>query len=946
MRRGLANEQRAQRKGQSESITFDLLLGDDEILRPSAIIPWSQYQRRMAQMHKNEIHIPVSAERPQTSPLILPTRPKETHFVGAYEPAPIPSEYLMPNPNYPYVATQKLNPGKSQHKVIRPQLRGRVPAEPSDFAHLGHFQSSLRNTSSYMPRIGGSFGHRKKPHSSEGSSDQLSTDKNVYQSSKYSYGNEQSLENWSSAKVAIPNGVPLHAGMWDVLNQTSKGLWKGGLRSDRRPAQKAANTLTAGEGLIDQPFNSAPFTYGNQLTSGIEELSQSSLAENPNIVNSIFSQSNAAGLPIQTVNVPNTQGQQALDSLLSSRGPLNQFMNLGKTLLGSGNEQDNSPGGGLLDLMTNALKSPSLPKSSAVHDEYGAANVGDVHRQGSLFEKLITQATSALQDSIKQKAAEERLEKETNAMKAKPLEFSGSDTENKFRVTKEKEDSLKLLQGLPEEEKKLLEAAIVSGEMDLQSIGPALKNLVKDDQVESSKKEKESRLLEWIKANRPKKIVEAPVTPDKLPYYGKYCGSFVKQNSTKDFHVSGALWAVDEYRFVISKFYFQPDSLLTENATFWLGPNFLDVSNPLRNILPSINGFYVRPEPVDVSIFAMEAAKPIIARARKPVISSVTLNGTVPISSSSLLMNDAKNQTTRVKRHDSIIHPLSEAQMDESVIATSTKKPIELLVKGGVVKIDSSENTLLAKTFKVESTKSTEVEEKINVDESKESKTPESESEKKKNVIVPAGLRLRQPDEEIVDQRIPQPLEWYEGFQPLLLTLPKDKPIKHINWVSLRDHKRNETIASIMIPNGPAFKVPGPVSVRAMTPNGLYNISSGEIKILDIKTIVIENFNLRTDGQALWFMVGKDILPNTNGHIVPIYEKSKNSFDCESLRDYYGETVSLRLPGHVDMKDVFWFSIFSINTAISHSHIYLPYNDMLLPPDLSGISTPTCKYEA
>ena len=111
--------------------------------------------------------------------------------------------------------------------------------------------------------------------------------------------------------------------------------------------------------------------------------------------------------------------------------------------------------------------------------------------------------------------------------------------------------------------------------------------------------------------------------------------------------------------------------------------------------------------------------------------------------------------------------------MDESIIATSTKKPIELLVKGGVVKIDSSENTLLAKTFKVESTKSTEyinscfflgktknlnkfrVEEKINVDESKGSKAPDSESkEKKKNVIVPAGLRLRQPDEEIVDQRV------------------------------------------------------------------------------------------------------------------------------------------------------------------------------------------------
>ena len=30
-------------------------------------------------------------------------------------------------------------------------------------------------------------------------------------------------------------------------------------------------------------------------------------------------------------------------------------------------------------------------------------------------------------------------------MKAKPLEFSGSETENKFRVTKEKEDSLKVV---------------------------------------------------------------------------------------------------------------------------------------------------------------------------------------------------------------------------------------------------------------------------------------------------------------------------------------------------------------------------------------------------------------------------------------------------------------------------------------------------------------------
>lgn len=55
-----------------------------------------------------------------------------------------------------------------------------------------------------------------------------------------------------------------------------------------------------------------------------------------------------------------------------------------------------------------------------------------------------------------------------------------------------------------------------------------------------------------------------------------------------------------------------------------------------------------------------------------------------------------------------------------------------------------------------------------------------------------------------------------------------------------------------------------------------------------------------------------------------------------SLRDYHNETVILRLPGVLDIRDVFWFSIFSIPQSISMSHIYLPYNDMHLPPDLDG----------
>lgn len=42
-------------------------------------------------------------------------------------------------------------------------------------------------------------------------------------------------------------------------------------------------------------------------------------------------------------------------------------------------------------------------------------------------------------------------------------------------------------------------------------------------------KQNEERLLEWIQQNRKKVAEEVSVSADKLPYYGKYCGSFAGQ---------------------------------------------------------------------------------------------------------------------------------------------------------------------------------------------------------------------------------------------------------------------------------------------------------------------------------------------------------------------------------------------------------------------------------
>ena len=76
--------------------------------------------------------------------------------------------------------------------------------------------------------------------------------------------------------------------------------------------------------------------------------------------------------------------------------------------------------------------------------------------------------------------------------------------------------------------------------------------------------------------------------------------------------------------------------------------------------------------------------------------------------------------------------------------------------------------------------------------------------------------------------------------------------------------------------------------------------------MLDTKTIEVTEFMFRTEGLPAWFMVGKEIMPNAKGHIVPVFDKSvcpqisannsdlrtTKTFDCDSLREFHNETVS------------------------------------------------------
>lgn len=161
------------------------------------------------------------------------------------------------------------------------------------------------------------------------------------------------------------------------------------------------------------------------------------------------------------------------------------------------------------------------------------------------------------------------------------------------------------------------------------------RTLVKNDLTEESKREKENRLIEWIRANRPSaKPSETPI-PKNVPYYGKYLGSLAetvieakRKNQKKLYSLQpttkkqkspgGALWLVDERRIIVTRFVFESGSLLNgkksetrwqnsylvENVTFWLGPKNPS-GNFIEDFMPSENGFYVRPKPIEMSAFAM-----------------------------------------------------------------------------------------------------------------------------------------------------------------------------------------------------------------------------------------------------------------------------------------------------------------------------------------------------
>uniref|UniRef100_A0A0N5AKW8 DM13 domain-containing protein n=1 Tax=Syphacia muris TaxID=451379 RepID=A0A0N5AKW8_9BILA len=929
----------------------------------TAIAPWSEYKEKL----KNEQQL--AAARHYSRPTIQKPFSKllKSGIFGS-------KKNFADNSTVPVIIKLEPNPVLSKKQILKPKNYLYPAPKHDDSKLLNRFYiSSYQNRSA--------FAQPEKPTYSTATNQYLlpksiTQQRTKIQPQKYT----AEAANRRIDHTLYPNSVVVHEQRPDLLinRPFNEQHIPAQLHYYNNNIRKPTSTQIRGVNTIQVPLETAsnalrPLTQYSRLVPPGSSLPVG--LQSSNIANSIFAQSQIrqtppAALPLNDI----TSAGSNIASFLTSEHVVEDISKIARNLLSLPGPAQQE----LFSTLTSAITgSKQLLSGGNGLGEETVVQPSNIVNTKDLFSSL----------------AEKHVETMLNTTNATETEVDNA------------------LKNMPVEERALLEAAIQSGELEKGSVLSAFQD--KKNITNKLVKQNSNRLLEWIQQNRPrpsnsKQSVKIP--SDKLPYYGKYCGSFVEQQTGKKKHdVTGAVWAVDDHRFIVSKFHFIPGSVLTENVTFWAGPANI-TADSATDMTPNNNGFYLHPEPIDIMTFLTKEIKRIDAKIRRSSKAnssdSTNLNNTVEEDaakrhkrehsadaneepmysflqelSSEIPLNDAASDNAirvlaenvssdnlfetiqnNFSLDDNIIEVHEHQANVTSQLLTSNNSTYSSTTTNPDLGIVVTDITVTAKLYPARMDTTTAIDPTTSTITSPsttmttaatttESITTTSDASTANNILAdikPSSALTANIASKADSSQTNEisPLGWYAGFQPLLLTLPNNKWLKNVYWLALRDHKAENTVASVLIPNGPAFKIPAIVQLRPLTSNGVCTVTSGPIMVLDTKTIEINDLTFICDGVAAWFMIGKDILPNENGDIVPMYNKKTNDFDCDSLPTIENQTVTLRLPGLRDIKDVFWFSIFSINQGVSLSHIYLPYNDMQLPPDLNGIATPECVWRS
>ncbi|XP_011136070.1 protein Skeletor, isoforms B/C isoform X2 [Harpegnathos saltator] len=184
----------------------------------------------------------------------------------------------------------------------------------------------------------------------------------------------------------------------------------------------------------------------------------------------------------------------------------------------------------------------------------------------------------------------------------------------------------------------------------------------------------------------------------------------------------------------------------------------------------------------------------------------------------------------------------------------------------------------------------------------------------------------------------PQVLGAY-NYTDIILRLPGGKRIRDIKWLSVWCRRFTVDFGDVYIPYD--LKVPK-LQVLPEFSRLAHNLRSGNVSILDSKTIYIPNLHYDGGGPDAYFWVGNGSEPSHFGIKVP-----NEIGSLAPLRGYQGEDIEIVLPGNLTVYDINWLAVWCVEYRHNFGHVLIP-KDLDVPPALGQTkittsSTPTPK---
>lgn len=98
------------------------------------------------------------------------------------------------------------------------------------------------------------------------------------------------------------------------------------------------------------------------------------------------------------------------------------------------------------------------------------------------------------------------------------------------------------------------------------------------------------------------------------------------------------------------------------------------------------------------------------------------------------------------------------------------------------------------------------------------------------------------------------------------LTLPDGKKLQDIKWFAIYDIQSQNTFGDVYIPE--EFEPPSPQKISPINGKS-HDVQSGNVIILDAKTIKIPDFHYDGKGKETFFWIGVGPQPSSKGSKVP-----------------------------------------------------------------------------